>query len=385
VKYLPLLWAGLWRKPIRSMLTLLSIAVAFLLFAVLHGVIVGFDGAIQKLSDTRLRVTNRANLLEPIPIAYKSQIANVPGVKAISYFSLFIGYFQDPKNGMTIAAVDVDSWLDAIPNFHVPQEQRDAMHTTRTGALVGAELIKRYDWHIGDRITLHSGYWANKDGSPEWPLDIVGIVNAGPDDDPQFGTELYFNYDYFDSSRSAGGGTVNQFVVSLDEGADSDAVSLAIDRLFANSSNETTTLNERAWFRANARQLGDVNMFVNSIIGAVLFTLLFLAGNTMSQSVRDRFPELGVLKALGFGDTTVLLLVFGEAVVISCLAAAIGLAVAAAIFPIVFKALNGAPAALPFGVYSGACGIAVLLAALSAAIPALHARRLTVVQALGAR
>ena len=143
MKYLPLLWAGLWRKPTRTVLTVLSIAVAFLLFGLLQGVISGFEAARAKLSDTHLRVTNRVNLFEPIPIAYKSQIAAIPGVEAISYFVIFVGYFQDPKNGFNIAAVDVDTWLAAIPNFHVPQDQREAMHTTRTGALVGSELMKK--------------------------------------------------------------------------------------------------------------------------------------------------------------------------------------------------------------------------------------------------
>jgi putative ABC transport system permease protein len=326
VKYLPLVWSALWRKPVRTVLTILSIAVAFLLFGVLHGVITGFEGALSKMSDMHLRVTNRANLFEPMPIAYKSRIAAVPGVEAISYFVIFVGYFQDPKNGMSIAAVDVDSWLPAIPKFHVPAEQQEAMHTTRTGALVGAELMKRFNWHIGDRITLHSMVWANKDGSLEWPLDIVGVVNAGPDDDPQFATEVYFNYDYLDSARATRVGTVSQFVVSLGQGASPTDVGVAIDRLFANSSAETMTMNERAWFAANARQAGDVQMFVNSIIGAVLFTLLFLAGNTMSQSVRDRLTELGVLKAVGFGDTSVWLLIVAEAAVLSCVGAALGLA-----------------------------------------------------------
>ena len=383
MKYLPLLWAGIWRSPVRTILTVMSIAVAFLLFGVLHGVTSGFDGALAKLSDTRLRVTNRANLFEVMPIAYKSSIAHVPGVRAISYFTIFVGYFQDPKNGFSIAAVDVDSWLDAIPNFRVPSEQRDAMHTTRTGALVGAELIKRFNWHIGDRITLHSLLWVNKNGSPEWPLDIVGIVNGGPDDDRAFGTEVYFNYDYLDSARAARAGTVNQFVVSLDKGADPNQVAIAIDRLFANSSNETTTLNERAWFAANVLRVRDVRTFVGYIIGAVLFTLLFLAGNTMSQSVRDRRWELGVLKAVGFGDTSVWLLVVAESVVLSGVGMAIGLAIAAAVFPIVFKTLGaGASIALPLTVYSAASAIALLLAALSATIPALHARRLTITDAL---
>lgn len=385
MKYLPLLWAGLWRRPTRTVLTILSIAVAFLLFGVLNGVVTGFEEARAKLSDTRLRVTNRANLFEPIPIAYKSRIADVPGVRAIAYFTIFVGYFQERKNGFSIAAVDVDTWLDAIPNFHVPPDQRAAMHTTRTGALVGAELMKRFNWHIGDRISLHSMYWGNKDGSSEWPLDIVGIVNAGPDDDPQFGTELYFNYDYLDSARTAQTGTVSQFVVTPEPGADPNQIAIAIDRLFANSSSETTTMNERAFFASMSRNIGDVQMFVNSIVGAVLFTLLFLAGNTMSQSVRDRLSELGVLKALGFGDTSVWLLIVAEAAVLSFVAAILGLAIATAVFPVVFKSLAGGPATLPLRIYPIGFGIALLLAVMSATIPATRARRLTVVEALSGR
>ena len=385
MKYLPLLWSGLWRKPIRTVLTILSIAVAFLLFGVLQGVITGFEGARAKLSDTRLRVTNRANIIEGIPIAYKAQIARVPGVHAISYFTIFVGYYQDRKNGFSIAAVDVDSWLDAIPNFHVPADQKEAMHTTRTGALVGVELMKRFDWHIGDRISLHSMMWANKDGTTEWPLDIVGVVNAGPDDDPQFGTELYFNYDYLDSTRTAKEGTVSQFVVTPDKGADPNAIAIAIDRLFANSSAETTTLNERAWFAANARNVGDVQRFVNWIIGAVMFTLLFLAGNTMSQSVRDRLSELGVLKALGFANNTVWVLIVAEAALLSAIAAALGLAVAAAVLPMVFKSLAGAPGSMPARVYVIGFVLALLLSVLSATLPAIRAGRLTVVEALSGR
>jgi putative ABC transport system permease protein len=386
MKYLPLLWASLWRKPIRTVLTLLSIAVAFLLFGVLHGVIAGFDGTLAKLSDTRLRVTNRANLFEAMPVAYQSRIALVPGVERVSYFILFGGYYQEPTNGFSIAAVDVDTWLDTFPPLHVSALHRKSMHETRTGALVGIELMKQFNWHIGDRITLHSVLWANnKDGSSDWPVDIVGTTLAASGDDRTFAKEMYLNYDYLDAARTARTGTVNQFVVSLAEGADPDAIAIAIDRLFANSSSETTTMNERAWFASSMRQVGDVQMFVNWIIGAVLFTLLFLAGNTMSQSVADRLPELGVLKALGFGDTSIWLLVVAEAMLLSLIAAAIGLAIAATVFPGVFEASGFGPIPMPPNVYVAGLAIALLLALLSAAVPAVQARRLTVVEALSGR
>jgi putative ABC transport system permease protein len=366
-------------------LTILSIAVAFLLFGVLHGVIAGFEGTLAKLSDARLRVTNRVNLFEAMPIAYKSQIARVPGVRLVSYFTVFGGYSQDPKNGLAIVAVDVDSWLDTFPPLRISAEERETMRKTRTGVLVGAELAKQFNWHIGDRVTLHSMIWVNKDGSSEWPFDIVGITLAGPDDDRTFAKEMYFNHEYLDSARTTRTGTVNQFVVSLDQGADPNAIAIAIDRSFANSSSETTTMNERAWFASSMRQVGDVQMFVDWIIGAVLFTLLFLAGNTMSQSVRDRLSEFGVLKALGFGDTSVWLLIIAESVALSFVAAAIGLAIAAAVFPSTFTSLGLGPIAMPLNVYLVGFGIALGLAVMSATIPAMRARRLTVVEALSGR
>jgi putative ABC transport system permease protein len=385
VKYLPLLWSGLSRRPIRTVLTTLSIAVAFLLFGVLHGVIAGFDSALMKMSDSRLRVMNRANFLESLPVAYKPRISKISGVREVAGISIFVGYYQEPKNGMRAAALDIDKFLDIIPNLNVPLDQREAMRRTRTGAIVGAELLKRFNWHIGDRIALHSVYWLNRNGSADWPLTIVGVANGGPDDDPMFANELYMNYDYLDSGRSTGIGSVHQFVVAINDAGSATDIALAIDKMFANSSNETMTLNEREWVRSSIRQVGDVQMFVNSIIGAVLFTLLFLTGNTMSQSVRDRIPELGVLKAVGFDNTHLWLLVVFEALVISFFAGAIGLAIAASVFPAIFMALSIGPTTLPVSVYLVGAGLALLLALLSATIPALRAGRLTVVDALSGR
>jgi len=383
MRYLPLLWASLWRKPIRSVLTVLSIAVAFLLFGLLHGVISAFDGTISKLGDTRLRVMNRANILAAMPISYEARIASVPGVRKTVHITVFVGYYQDRKNGVSIAALDVDSFLDALPQLRVPADQRAAMRRTRTGALVGYELAKRFNWHIGDRITLHSALWVDEHGSSDWPVDIVGFCNAGPDDDRQFANEVYMNYEYLDSARATGKGTVHQFIASIDDPAHASDIAIAIDRMFANSSYETQTLNEKEWITNALRQTGDVRFFVDAIIGAVMFTLLFLAGNTMAQSVRDRLAELGLLKALGFRDGTVALLVVLESTALALVGATLGLAASALTFPTVFGSLGAfGPTPLPLEVHVAGLGIALLMAILSAAIPALEARRLTVAEAL---
>jgi putative ABC transport system permease protein len=355
-----------------------------LLFGVLHGVLTTFDVTMDKLGETRLRVMSRTNVFETMPISYEARIARVPGVRATSHIAIFIGYYQDPKNGFNIAALDVDSFLDAIPQLRVPADQREAMRTTRTGAIVGYELAKKFNWRIGDRITLHSINWIDAQGSSEWPLDIVAFCNAGPDDDPEFANELYMNYEYLDTGRANGKGTVHQFVVSIDDHSRSSDIALAIDALFANSSSQTITVNEREWMTNNLRQIGNLQLFVNTIIGAVLFTLLFLAGNTMSQSVSERTSELGVLKALGFRNTGVCVLVIAEAAVLSVIGAALGLGATALMFPGIFKSLGGSwgPTPLPLEVYLVGFAIALLLAAVCATIPAMRARRLTVSEAL---
>jgi putative ABC transport system permease protein len=385
VKYLPLLWAGLWRKPVRTVLTVLSIAVAFVLLGTLHGVTTGFDVLLAKFSETRLCVMNRANLTEWLPISYQAQIARVPGVRAVAPIVIFVGYYQDPKNNIDGNALDVDTYIDMVPRLTVSADQREAMRRTRTGALVGAELAKRFNWKIGDRISLHSVLWSNKDGTMDWPLDVVGIHNGNPDDEPLYANYLFFNYDYLDAARANGSGMVHQFVVSIDDPAHGSDIAIAIDRLFANSGAETTTLNERAWAASLIRDVGNVQLFVDSIIGAVLFTLLFLAGNTMSQSVRDRLAEFAVIKALGFTDTAVWLLVVIESIVLTVTGAAIGLAVAAVTLPKLFQSSGMGPVPLPHIVYIVGFGISVLLALISATIPAARARRLTISETLSGR
>jgi putative ABC transport system permease protein len=385
MKYLPLLWSGLWRKPVRTVLTTLSIAVAFVLFGVLHGVVAGFESAVETMSDARLRVMSRANILEGLPIAYAARIAAVPGVRAVSHATILVSYYQDPAQSVTAAALDLDTAATVFAEMNVPSEQADAARHTRTGALVGAELARRYGWRIGDRVVLHSLNWVQENGSPDWTFDIVGVINIGDEERQAFSNELYFNYGYLDEARATGKGTVHQYAVAIDDPARSSEIAVAIDRLFANSSSETTTMNEKEYVRAQLRQVGDVRFFVNAIVGAVLFTLLFLAGNTMSQSVRDRIPELGVLKTVGFGNGTVLALVVAEALVLCTVAAALGLGIAALAIPRVFGALGFGQMPLGGLVLAQGAGIAVLLAALSATLPAWKAVRLTIADALAGR
>lgn len=382
MKYLALVWAGLWRKPLRTIFTTICVALAFVLFGVLHGVTATFDDAIELMDDSRLRTTSRVNMLEPMPLAHLPQIETVEGVEAVAYYSIFFGYYQEPTNGIGVGAIPIDRFVRAFPDVSISNEARDAMLRTRTGALVGRDLAEEYDWQIGDRIPVRSNRTVRADGADEWTFEIVGTYSMFGDFPAQ---EFWINYEYFDEARSNNNGTVNFYFVKIDDPERAADISERIDALFENSPNETQTQSEKEWVRAQINQIGDVEFFVYAIIGAVLFTLLFLTGNTMMQSVRERIPELAVLKTYGYSDFRVVALVCVEALVLCGVAALIGLVVAATVFPSVFSSIGAPALPMPLSVAGLGLAISALLALVSAATPAWRIRRLKIVDALAGR
>jgi putative ABC transport system permease protein len=381
MKYFPLVWAGLWRKRTRTVLTLLSIVVAFLLFGILQGVNAAFTKGVAGANIDRLYVQSRISFTESLPFADLPQIEAVPGVAGVAYASWFGTYFQDPKNFVFSFPVDGERYFSAYSEFKMPADQLDALTHTRTGAVVGRELANKYGWKIGDKVPLHSTIWVQKGGSSDWIFDIVGIFDVP--DDPSRANEFLFNHSYFDEARTFGKGMVGWYIVKLADPARAVEVSNGIDRLFANSPYETKTLTEKENAQSFLKQIGDINFIVDGIVGAVLFTLLFLTGNMMMQSVRERIPEFAVLKTLGFSNGGVLALVLAESLLLCLIAAAVGLAFAALIFPMA-KGVIGV-VSLPMIVIFAGLGIAVLLALISGLPPALRAGRLNIVDALAGR
>ena len=383
MKYLFLLRASLWRKPVRAVLTIMAISVAFLMFGVMHGVLASFDTALQSMSDTRLRVMSRASILETLPIAYEARIANVEGVNEVAPVVIFIGYYQNPINGVSAGAVSIESFLAVMPEINVPADQLEALKRTRTGAVAGAELAKKYGWKIGDRIPIQSQLWMNSKTSQDWYFDLVAIANSQPGDNTLYAQELYFHYEYLDEARLGEKGRVHQFIVGIDDPQRADAISEEIDAMFSNSSDESNSVDEKQFLRGQLQRIGDIQSFVYSILGAVLFTLFFLTGTNMMQSMRERIPELGILKSLGFSSGVLSCLVIGESIVLCLLGAAIGLLLAGWIFPNVFAAFGISAISLGADVYLLGVGIAVALAVIASSWPAIQAHRLNIVDAIG--
>jgi putative ABC transport system permease protein len=377
MKYLPLVWAGLWRKKTRTILTFLSVVVAFVLFGILSGVSGGFD---HILATSRLdRLFADPKFGTPVPLAYQAQIQAVPGVKIVAPRMGMGGYYKDPKN--RFGAIMTDARFFAVrPEIQARKSDIDAMVKDRQGAIVGTALARQYGWKVGDKIPIISNI-PTKDGSTVWTFDIIATAN-----DANQPTSNWFiaNYRYLDDRRAKGNGKSDRFLIIIDDPRKSTQVAQAIDAKFANSPFPTRSGSERASAESNLRSLGDINFFTRAVIGAVLFMLLFLTGNTMMQSVRERIPEFAVMKTVGFSDGAVLGLVLAETVLLCVLAGVTGLVLVKLVLPMVAAHSQNIAAILlmPWSSFAWGLFFALMMAGAAAFFPALKVRRLNVVDAL---
>jgi len=381
MKYLPLIWAGLMRKKLRSLLTLLSITVAFLLFGLLQGVNSAFSNSVQGAHLDRLVVQGKISLTEQLPLAYRDRIAHVPGVTAVTFATWFGGYYQDPKNNVFTYPVEVATYFKVFPDIEIPPSRLADLARIRMGAVIGQALAKKYGWKIGDTIPIKSAIWIKKDGTSDWRFSVVGIFHQPGDEAQEL--RVLFNNDYFDEGRAMARGTVGWYNVRIDAPAHATAIAGSIDRLFANSDHETKTVSEKEFLQGFLRQLADINFIVSAIIGAVFFTLLFLTGNTMMQSVRERLSEFATMKAIGYSGAAMLSMVIGEGLILALIAAGLGLSLSALAFP-AMKAFLGV-AVLPPAVIGLGLFYAVLLALITGLLPGMRVVRLNIVQGLARR
>jgi putative ABC transport system permease protein len=385
LRFLPLIFANLRRRKARTIFTLFSIAVAFLLYGLLAAVRNGFEANVELAGADRLITMQKISIVQPLPLSYLQRIAAVSGVRLVTHSTWFGGHYQDDRNMITTYPVPAETYLAVYPEFLLRPLDRTRWLRDRGGAIVGRKLAENYGWKVGDRIPIRSDVFARKDGSYIWDFVVDGIYdNSDPSGDM---SSIYFHYDYFDESRSDGKGTVGWYIVAVDDAKTAPQIATAIDARFTNSSAETKTGTEKAFLQSFANQTGDIGSIVVSIGVAVFFTMLLVSANTMAQSVRERTHELAVLKTVGYSDATVLALVVGESLVLTVLGGALGTAAALSVvgrlggtlrqFLSAFTLTRGA---LVFGV-----ALMIVLGLLAAALPARRASRLRVVDGLARR
>ncbi len=375
MKFLPLIFANLFRKKIRTALTIGSFAVALFLFGLLSVVRGAFGQYREVAGADRLVVINKVSIIQPLPLAYRDRLLRIPGVKRVTYDSWFGGVYQDERNFFGQFAIDPENQRAVFPEFVIPEDQWQAFVGDREGAIVGQELAKRFGWKIGDRIPIKGTIFPGT-----WEFNIRGIYRGKrvQDDNSQF----WFQWKLLEE-KSRFKGYVGWYTVRVAEPDQAAHVVKAIDQEFSNSPWETKTDTESAFAAAWVKQFGNIEFLILTIGGVVFFTLLLVTGNTMAIAVRERIGELAVLKAVGYSDTFVLLLVLAESLLVAAAGGAAGMALAK-IFTLRGDPTHGL---LPYfylppsSMLTGA-GVALAVGILAGFLPAFSAMRLRVVDAM---
>ncbi len=380
MRFRGLIFANLFRKKVRLILTIGSFAVALFLFAFLAVVRSAFSRGAEVAGADRLITTNRIGLIQTLPISYQDRIAAIPGVKAVTQNHWFGGVYQDEKNFFVQFVIDPDNMRKVMSEFVVPDDQWANFLKDRQGAVVGVKTAERFGWKIGDRIPIKNSLYGP---TKTWEFNLDGIYhNSRPGGDEN---QFWIQWKYFDENVPAfAKSTAGWYVLKLDNPDDAARVGKAIDTMFANSSAETKTETESAFAIGFIKQFGNIEFLIESIGVVVFFTLLLVTGNTMAISVRERISELGVLKAIGYGDRAVLFFVLAESLVIALIGGLVGLGLALLAVPLLGAKLNGLLPALVLSpaILSLGLGVALIVGAVSGLLPGIGAMRMRVVNAL---
>ncbi|HEV8695764.1 MAG TPA: ABC transporter permease [Lysobacter sp.] len=377
--------ANLFRKKTRTTLTLLSVIAAFLLFGLLQSVNHIFSAGPDFLGATRLITQARVSFTQPIPLSMLPKLESVPGVERVTHSQWFGGVWQE-NTPLFVFAVDPQRQHEVYPEWVMPDAQWKAFEQTRTGMIAGKLLADKYGWKVGQKIPIASNIYPQKNGSKAWAFDLVGIYDGKDEDYKKRTITIFINHDYFDEANQFSQGRTNFYALRLKPGADAGQVARTVDKMFENSPDETKTMTEKDFNIGFAKQIGDIGMIVKWILFAVFFTLLLVVGNTMAQSVRERIPELAVLKTLGFSDGTVLGFVLAEAGALCLIGGLIGLTLAT-LLGAVLAGMSGGQFNIALSPPVWAMGLlAIVLMSLAVGLlPALRARRLKIVDALAGR
>lgn len=381
MKYLYLVWSNLKRRKLRTLLTVLSILVAFMLFGYLSAIRQGFNQGVSVAGADRLVVRHKVSIIQLLPESYGARMEQIPGVTSAVHATWFGGVYQKPSNFFAQMPVQPEAYMDMFPELRLPDDQRKAWLTTRSGAIAGKLLAERFGWKIGDRIPINATIWFKKDGGATWEFDLVGIYEGAEKgtDTSQF----FFRYDFFEETRGQGSGLVGWYTVRIADPARAAETAAAIDQEFANSPAETKTEPEGAFIQGFANQIGNIGKIMMFIVAAVFFTILLVAGNTMAYSVRERTNELAVFKAIGFSDRKVLGLVLGESMVLSILGGGLGLGLAWLLISLGDPTHGSLPVFFfPTRELFTGLGLVVGMGLITGILPALRAQHLQIADAL---
>jgi len=377
--YWTLIKAGILRKKARSILTVLSISVAFLLFGLLQAAAPIFSGQMEGLKADMVLTMNRYNMLGKLPYSHVEFIKEIEEVEAVLYMDYITSISQETMlDGVTVA---MGGDIEIYERFQISDEHLKAFKDIKVGALVGESLAIDKNIVIGDRVFVKS-LSMNADGTYDWEFEVVGLYRANPKAD-ELG--MVVNYDYFDDSRTSDKGTVGYIIAKVSDAELADDVSQTIDTEFTNSSWATRSGPESQIAVDMMGEFGDIELIINAILSAVFFTILLVTGNTISQSVRERTTDIAVLKTLGYQDIQIFNMVLLEALFLISFGIILGLGLSLLTLPAINAVSGGLTEGLIFLTSDKiilALIIGVAVSFISSIMPAYHALNLKVVDAL---
>ena len=377
--YWTLIKAGVLRKKVRSVLTVLSVSIAFLLFGLLQAASPIFTGQMDGLRADLVMTMSRYSMVGKIPYSHVEFIKEIEEVESVLYMDYITSVSQDSMlDGITVA---MGGDIEIYERFKISNEDLKAFKNLKIGALVGEAFAIEKDISIGDRVFVKS-LSMNADGTYDWEFEVVGLYNSSPKADEM---GIVVNYDYFEDSRISDKGTVAIIVSKVSNPEFADVISQKIDDEFTNSSWATRSGPESQLAASMMAEFGDIELIINAILSAVFFTILLVTGNTISQSVRERTTDLAVLKTLGYQDNQIFIMVLLEALFLILLGVFTGLGMSLLSIPAINAASGGLMEGLFFLTTEKlllACFIGVLVSFVSSIMPAYKALNLKVVDAL---
>ena len=379
--YWTLVKIGLIRKRLRTFLTIMSMFIAFALYGTLNTVSSIFTGAIEGTSAENIIVMPRYDMFGKLPYSHVQFIETLDGVEDFMVMDYLI---SDGLESMMDGVVYATSpnFFDVYDRFEASDESILALKTNPNAAIVGQLMADQKGLKIGDIIYTKANS-LNTDGSYNWSFEVAGFYTAKQIKGDEMGAVI--NWDTFDEARMNQKGTIGMIMIKAQSAEEGEIISQKIDERFMNSSYATRSGPESMMAVEMAGEIADVELIVNSILMSVFFTILLVSSNTLAQSIRERTNDIGVLKCLGYKDFTIFTSVILEAIAICFSAVLLGLLLTALMIP-ALETLSGELFAdvvsLSSGIIIGGFLIGLLIAFISAAVPAYQALNLKVVDAL---
>jgi putative ABC transport system permease protein len=378
-----LLASNLLRKPTRTLLTIATLVVAFLLFMLLRAVAAAFAGGVGSQTVERLYIDARYSMTDNLPIAHARAVQEVPGVRSVTPVIWFGGYYQQPVHAFPKLVVDPHAYFDVFPEAQVDGEVLERFRAVRRAVVVAESIAEQFGWQPGDLIPIHGDIVPRQDGGWNWEFELAGTYALEPGSRVQPG--FLIQREYFNESVPDWAMDMAYWMVArVESDANPQRVIEVIDGLFENSPDPTRSRREDDYARQFANQLGDMGAITSLILAAVFFTIILLTANVTSLSFRERVPELAVMKTIGFQDGFVGGLVMAEAVLICLLGAAGGVCLALLVAPVLNAQLGGVIGAFELRWIDAlsALGLAALMGICIALPSARAAQNLPIVDAL---